>query len=97
MGSWRCLAAQSQVDVCSLRRVVATPLLLVWRLHVEWFMFENQWRISWFSPHVLIGLLLGYLLQMTTDQAQDYLKRKGVFVQKQQQGVQKVSCASLIA
>jgi hypothetical protein len=60
-------------------------------------MFENQWRISWFSPHVLIGLLLGYLLQMTTDQAQDYLKRKGVFVQKQQQGVQKVSCASLIA
>jgi hypothetical protein len=49
------------------------------------------------GPALLIGLPLGYPLQMTTDQAQDYLKRKGVFVQKQQQGVQKVSCAFLDA
>lgn len=35
-------------------------------------------------------------VQMTNEQAQDYCKRKGTFVQKQQMGVQKVSRRSML-
>jgi hypothetical protein len=58
---------------------------------------KHVWEVCFVITHVRADIMRAFVIsvgsipmQMTAEQTQDYCKRKTTYVQKQQQGVQKV-------